>query len=523
MENTEKTNKTGGLLSEFPKVTTSEWEAKILEDLKGADYDKKLIWKTAEGFSIKPYYRAGDLEQIEEQLSPLPGNFPFTRGTHAGNNNWEICQDIETPDITLSNTQAQDATGRGATALMLNARSLTSPEESAMMLKGVDLSKTSLHFNSSRSYIRFLANLKEGLEKIGQDVKNIKGSVDFDPISYLLLNGNFHASREKDMLEAADLIDFAEKDLPGFRVITINGQYLHNSGSTLVQELAFSLASGCEYLSFLTENGLSVDRIAPRMVFNFAAGSDYFPEIAKLRAARMLWARIVEQFNPADRNSAKMHIHVTTANWNKTIYDPYVNLLRTTTEAMSAAIGGADLITVLPFDLDYKEPDDFSLRIARNQQIILKEESSLDKVIDPSAGSYYIESLTAAFADAAWKLFLEVEEKGGMIEAIKAGFVQDKVNESAKNRAADIASRKTFVLGTNQHPNIAESMLSKIQSEEEMDDFATQGLTPMYKTIEVFRGADGFRRPPAGYRNMGKRRQQTSACIPAHHRQPGHA
>ncbi|MHC1778347.1 MAG: methylmalonyl-CoA mutase family protein [Lentimicrobium sp.] len=492
IDNTEKTDKPGGLLSEFPGVETSAWEAKILEDLKGADYEKKLIWKTADGINIKPYYRAGDLDGLNEQMDSLPGIFPYLRGTRADKNDWEICQDIETSNIETANAQATDAVTRGATALSLNAKSITGSAEAAMVLKDIDVAKNSLHFNSSRSYIEFMAFLKEGLGALGHNPTLVKGSIDYDPISYLLLKGNFHHSQEEDLLEAIDLIDLAEKELPGFRVITVNGQYFHNSGSTLVQELAFALASGTEYLAFLTGKGLSVDQAASRIVFTFATGSNYFPEIAKLRAARMLWARIVEQFKPASPESARMRIHVTTANWNKTIYDPFVNLLRTTTEAMSAAIGGADLITVLPFDLDYREPDDFSLRIARNQQIILKEESSLEKVVDPSAGSYYIESLTAAFADAAWKLFLAVEEKGGMIAAIKAGFVQDLVNESAKQRVAEIASRKTIVLGTNQHPNTGEAMLEKIQAEVEDEDDELPGLPPKYKTIEVFRGADGF-------------------------------
>ena len=492
MSNTEDNNKPGRLLTEFPGVSTSEWEARIQQDLKGADYEKKLLWKTAEGLIVKPYYRAEDLDAIKNLTDTLPGEFPYLRGTTAENNDWLVCQDIEPASAEQANKQAITAVTRGATALSLNAKSLSGSAEVSMMLKGIDAEKICLNFNSSRSYIQFLGYLKQGLTNLGFDATKIKGSVDFDPISYLLLKGNFHYSQEKDLNEAIDLIDLAGKELPGFKVITVNGQYFHNSGSTLVQELAFALASGNEYLAFLTGKGLKVDQAATRMVFAFATGSNYFMEIAKLRAARMLWARIVEQYNPVYSESAKMYIQVTTANWNKTIYDPYVNLLRTTTEAMSAAIGGADQVTVLPFDLNYKEPDEFSMRIARNQQIILKEESSLDKVVDPSAGSYYIESLTSALAEAAWQLFLEVEEKGGMIEAIKAGFIQDQVLESAKLRTAEIAARKTIVLGTNQHPNTTEKMLDKIQAEDDGEPIETPGLDPKYKTIEIFRASDGF-------------------------------
>jgi len=215
-------------------------------------------------------------------------------------------------------------------------------------------------------------------------------------------------------------------------------------------------------------------------------------EIAKLRAARLLWARIVEQYQPASPESAKMRIHSVTASWNKTIYDPYVNMLRTTTEAMSAALGGADMITVLPFDLNYKEPDGFSMRMARNQQIILKEESSLDKVVDPAAGSYYIENLTASLADAAWRLFLEVEEKGGMTEAVQSGFIQNSVAASAAQKNAEIAARRTVMLGTNQYPNMTENMLDKIQADEEEEDAEITDPVPVYKTMEPYRGADAF-------------------------------
>ena len=293
MDNTEKNSKPGGLLTEFPCVATSEWEAKILQDLKGADYEKKLIWKTAEGFSVKPYYRAEDLESLKSQLGSLPGQFPYVRGTKAVTNDWEICQDIETAAPEHANACALDATKKGANALSINAANLKGAAAVATLLKGVDTARTSLHFNSSNSYIEFLGWLKEGISLSGSNAAAIKGSFDFDPIRYLLLKGNFHYSQEGDLNEGYDLIKLAETDLPGFRVIAVNGQYFHNSGSTLVQELAFALASGNEYLSYYTGKGLNVDQVAPRMVFAFATGSNYFMEIAKLRSSRILWARIV--------------------------------------------------------------------------------------------------------------------------------------------------------------------------------------------------------------------------------------
>jgi len=489
MDNNTNINPTERLFQEFPGVSTDAWEAKIKEDLKGADYEKKLIWKTAEGFSIKPYYRAEDLDSIKALTESLPGQFPFIRGNKTNGNDWKICQDIESADIKTANRIAADALARGANAVSLNVENVNTAGDLKALLKDIDVTKTTFSFNSSKSYPKFAGLLVEAL---GGNAAETCGSFDFDPISYLLLNGNFHFSHEKDLAEALELHKIAGTGLPHFRLITVNGHYFHNSGSTLTQELAFALASGNEYLASLTSNGIEIDKAAKSIIFSFASGSNYFMEIAKLRAARLLWARIVEQYQPKSMECAAMRIHVTTANWNKTIYDPYVNLLRTTTETMSAALGGADIITVLPFDLNFKEPDEFSTRIARNQQIILKQESSLEKVVDPASGSYYIESLTASMADSAWQLFLNVEEKGGVIEAVKAGFIQDAVAASAKQCNADIAGRRTIMLGTNQHPNPLEKMLDKIQADEDYDEETTAGPVPVYKIMETYRGADAF-------------------------------
>ena len=235
------------------------------------------------------------------------------------------------------------------------------------------------------------------------------GSLNFDTISYLLLHGDFYQSKQGNFDEAEYLIQTIRKKLQGFRPITINGHLFNNAGATLVQELAFSLASGNEYLAALTSKGLPVDSVADSLQFSFGIGSNYFMEIAKLRAARLLWSTIVEQYHP---ESTKMFIHSTTSLWNKTVYDPYVNLLRTTTEGMSAAIGNTDSMTILPFDFPYKNESEFSRRIARNQQLILKEEAYLDKIVDPAAGSYYVENLTNPVAMHSWELFKAIEEKG---------------------------------------------------------------------------------------------------------------
>ena len=263
---------------------------------------------------------------------------------------------------------------------------------------------------------------------------------------------------------------------------------LHNSGATITQELGMGLAWANEYLGALTEAGLGVDEVAPRLTFAFCTGSNYFMEIAKLRAARMLWAQIVAQYQPVREESAAAFIHSSASAWNKSIYDPYVNLLRSTTETMSAAIGGANSIHVSNFDEAYRKPDEFGSRIARNQQIILKEESFMDKIVDPAAGSYYIENLTDSIARYAWDQFIAIEEKGGFAKAVETGYIQDEVARSAAQRDADLASRKLVLTGVNQYPNLNESMAKEI--EETHCGCGCKGGA--FKTLKPYRGAAAF-------------------------------
>jgi methylmalonyl-CoA mutase len=232
--------------------------------------------------------------------------------------------------------------------------------------------------------------------------ENVVASASLDPIGTFILKGKL----TKDAISKLKPVVEKTKDVPQFRVIGVHGKIFANSGSSIVQELAFSLAQGAEYLTQFTELGMNIDDVAKTIKFNFGIGNNYFMEIAKLRAARLLWAQIVKAYNPASDCAAKLIAHCETSRYNKTIYDPHVNMLRTQTEAMSAALGGAHSITVLPFNAIYEEPSNLSERVARNQQILLKEESYLDKVSDPAAGSYYIENLTASIVEQAWKLFL---------------------------------------------------------------------------------------------------------------------
>ncbi len=308
------------------------------------------------------------------------------------------------------------------------------------------------------------------------DVLKLQGSINCDPIDRMLRKGRDYEKAEiiaklKSVIENISA-------LPFYRVIGVNAIDLNNAGAHISQELGYALSWGNEYLASLVEAGVDTSLAAKKIKFNFGVGGNYFMEIAKFRAARLLWAKIVAAYKPVCRVkdckntpadgtclcAAKMKIHAETSSYNKTIYDANVNMLRTQTEAMSATLGGVDSLTVNPYDNTFKTSDDFSERIARNQQLLLKEESHFDKVVDPGAGSYYIETLTASIAEQAWKVFLEVEEQGGFFAAVKSGIVQNTIKATNDARHTSIASRREVLLGTNQFPNFNEIGKNKIET-----------------------------------------------------------
>lgn len=476
------------LFREFSPVPTSQWEEKIRKDLKGADYEKKLVWKTDEGFDVRPYYRKEDITD-PAIAGALPDHPPYTRGVRKDHNDWIIRQDLVCQDPVQANKAALDAIAKGVNAIGFCAKDITTHKQISQLLCGIDLTGRSIHFTSSRSYPLTLELFIYEINNRELDGKKVTGSLNFDPVSYLLLYGDFYISWKNNIEEAEYLLKTARKKVPKIRILTVNGHYFRNSGSTIVQELAFSLASANEYLAGLTDRGLTVDAITPQIQFTFATGSDYFLEIAKLRAARRLWSQLVELYHPEKKDAGKMFIHSVTSTWNKTVFDPYVNMLRTTVEGMAAAIGNSDSIAILPFDFVYKKENGFSSRIARNQQLILKEESYLNKIVDPSAGSYYIEKLTDSIAVHAWNLFRKIEEKGGALECIKSGFIQDEIEKINLKKQADLAKRKMIMIGTNQYPDLAETMLPSIDLKESPELKSSQ---VRYKTLKPSRGSESF-------------------------------
>ncbi|MFO7827125.1 MAG: methylmalonyl-CoA mutase family protein [Bacteroidales bacterium] len=479
------------LFDEFPPVSTQEWEDKINADLKGADYEKKLVWRTIEGFNVQPYYRAEHLKNLEH-LKYVPGEFPYVRGNKVKSNAWYIRQNIDATDPVEANKKALNVLMKGVDSVGfdLTGKDSFSEKDFENLLNNICLESIELNIMGAHAAHPFVDFLKTKIESENIDKNQIKGSVCFDPLAHLSLRGNFCKSQNEVFDTAKELIEKA-KDIPNFRVIGVNGEMFNNSGASLVQELGVALSMGNQYLNILTEKGLDIDLVAQNFKFTFGVGTNYFMEIAKFRAARMLWAKIVEAYEPGDKEVAKMNVYAVTSKWNQAIYDPYVNMLRGTTESMSAVLSGIDSLTVTPYDVPFEKPTEFAERIARNTQIILKEESYFDKVVDPAGGSYYIENLTASIAEHAWNLFKEIEGKGGYIEAFKSGIIQENVKETANKRNLNIASRKEVILGVNQYPNAEEKIEPKYGAEtiittiDKRDDAIGEPLKPYRGAEEI--------------------------------------
>ena len=496
MANTEKAK----LFAEFPPVSTEQWEAVITTDLKGADYERKLVWRTAEGFNVRPYYRAENLEGIDF-LGSEAGEFPYVRGTRKSND-WAIHQTVSVTCPKAANEEALKLLNSGVNSLgfcFCSADEVTA-ETIDTLLEGIYLPAVELTF-CGKNFVPTADLIMAKVESLGLEKDQVKINFIFDPIVKDLSTKGIYCCGDTEgtaCYEAVAAMIKKTADYKYIRVVNVSGATFSNAGSTIVEELAFSLAAGHDYLVKLTEMGLPIDLVARKVRFTFAVTANYFMEIAKFRAARMLWANIVKGYNPEKECSCKMMAHAVTSTWNQTAYDPYVNMLRGTTEAMSATLGGVHSLEVLPFDYAFEQPTEFSKRIARNVELLLKHESHFDQVIDPAGGSYYIENLTKNIAEQAWKLFLEVEDKGGYVEAFKAGFIVERVKASAAAKDKNIATRREILLGANQYPNFTEVADAAV-SAETVTRNAAEGnvLTP-------YRGAMAFEAMRLGVDRSGK-------------------
>jgi len=452
------------LFSDFTAPSAEEWRAKIEVDLKGADYQKKMVWRTNEGFSMEPFYRKEDVEKLAT-VNALPGEFPYVRGNKAADNEWYVRQDIKCDCPKEANAKALDILNKGVTSLGFCIPSeKVSAEYIETLLEGIYVECVELNFQTCQCKSVELAEILVAyFEKKGVNKENVAGSISFDPIEKIISKGKDVSGilgNAKQMVETLAAY-------PKFRAIAVNAYKLTNAGAYSYQDLGYALAWGNEYLAELTEAGVDACEAAKSIKFNLGINGVYFMEIAKIRAARMLWAQIVSQYTDCafgdgqNAEAAKMHVCAITTTYNQTVFDSYVNMLRSQTEAMSAALGGVESIVVIPFDEPYETPTEFAERIARNQQLLLKDECHFDRMVDVAGGSYFIEELTTALAGQAWKLFLAVEEAGGFLAEAQAGNIQNVINETNATRHANAGKRREFLLGTNQFPNFTEKSEGK--------------------------------------------------------------
>ncbi|MCF7567758.1 methylmalonyl-CoA mutase subunit beta [Sabulilitoribacter arenilitoris] len=418
------------LFDDFSSVSAKQWRQKIQVDLKGADYNNTLIWNSNEGISVKPFYHADEFDTY-----PKPSN---TRATQ-----WKICQSIFVADVKKSNLKAIDAIERGAESIKFII-----PNDSISiddLLKNINYASTPIYFD-----LRFLnENYVKQLSVIPAEAGI---QVQTDIIGNLARNGNWFNNLKDDHKHFESIV----KSTNSF---SVDASLYQNAGANMVQQLAYSLAHANAYLNHLESVIVIEAKQSLNINFQISVGTNYFFEIAKLRALRMLWGTLASEYNINN----DCHIFVTPTQRNKTLYDYNTNMLRTTTECMSAILGGANTICNLPYDTIYHKNNEFGERIARNQLLVLKHESYFDKVNNPTDGTYYIESLTQQLAEKALDLFKDIEANGGFLKQLKEGTIQRKIKESANKEQQQFDAGKEVLLGSNKHPNANDKMKNELE------------------------------------------------------------
>ena len=465
------------LLQDFETTNKTVWIDKAIERLKDKDF-QALGTSTYEGIRQEPFYTADD----QPKTLLTSGDF----GNTAQWQNREVVhffpwvdddQDIlieDAPRLTqTANGLAIQALDKGADAVhfdLWGADAILIDFEA--LLKNIDLSKYAVGFTFNGRSESFISQLEK---------TQWSGTIDYDFLANWTISGQYHNTVFEDL---AELIHYTHHH-PRIKALTINTTNMHNAGANAVQELAFGLSTAVEYIHQLTDLGLDLNLLLRNVEFSMGTGSNYFMEMAKFRALRMLWKQVVTGYG-VDSAQVPLTLHAQTSTWNKTISDVYVNMLRSTTEAMSAVIGGCDALSVLPYNDFFTEPDNFSRRIARNVSTLLKEESYLDKVIDAGSGAYYIENLTHTLAKQSWELFQQTEQKGGFMKAFKAGFIQTEIEKTAGERINNAEAGKDVLVGTNKYENKEE----KVENVPADNDTSGQNGLRLLKLQRVAEGIE---------------------------------
>ncbi len=422
------------LFSEFPEISTQEWLNLITKDLKGADFDSNLRTPTPDGFTIQPFYRAEDVEK----LNYLRENKDLFRKNQKLSNRQRI--EIQNIEILPNEIRELHSKGVDAVEILLPEHINFTINDLVPMIRTAEELNLEVHFVTDRYFTELIDLLNN---------TKLSCSIGFDPLGYIAVNGSEYNSFSGISAFFQDLPKFSEN----VKVININAKHFGNAGASASQELGCGLAMLSEYLNITAETNTN---ILPHIQYVSSVGSHFFIEIAKLKATRLLYQNVAETYFPNAKITPYIHTETTTR--NKTAYSKHTNILRATTEAMSANLGGADSFCALPFDAFTGEHSDLAKRIARNTQIILNQEAKIDAVINPAEGSYYIENLTDKIAETAWTFFKEIEAQGGYFEALKTGFIQAKIEETAQKAEQSVAENKTTVLGVNKYPDNTETI-----------------------------------------------------------------
>ena len=451
------------------------WRTLAAKELGGKD-PESLTWTTPEGIAVKALYTAADLEGLDIDRQ-LPGVTPFTRGPRAtmySNRPWTIRQyaGFSTAEDSNAFYRANLAAGQMGLSVAFDLAThrgydsdhervvgdvgkagvaIDSVEDMKILFDGIPLDKMSVSMTMNGAVLPVLAGYIVAAEEQGVDQSKLAGTIQNDILKEFMVRNTYIYPPAPSMRIVADIIDHTSKHMPKFNSISISGYHMQEAGATAVQELGFTLADGWEYVRVATERGLDIDEFAGRLSFFFAIGMNFFMEVAKLRAARLLWTRIVSNFDPKKPSSSMLRTHCQTSGVSLTEQDPYNNVVRTAYEAMAAVFGGTQSLHTNSFDEAIALPTEFSARIARNTQLILAEETGVTQVVDPLAGSYYVEALTQQLADEAWKLIEEVEALGGMTKAVESGMPKLRIEESAARRQAAIDRGEETVVGVNKY------------------------------------------------------------------------
>ena len=463
-------------MTDFPKKTLADWDALAAKDIGANGKLSDLTWNTPEGLDVKPLYTAADLEGLE--TDSLPGFAPFTRGPRAtmyAHRPWTIRQYAgfstaeKSNEFYRANLKAGQmglsvafdlATHRGYDSdhprvvgdVGKAGVAIDSVEDMKILFDGIPLDKMSVSMTMNGAVLPILAGYIVAAEEQGVSQDKLSGTIQNDILKEFMVRNTYIYPPEPSMRIIADIIEYTALNMPKFNSISISGYHMQEAGATAVQELAFTIADGLEYVRAAMSKGLPVDKFAPRLSFFFSIGMNFFMEIAKLRAARLLWARLMqEKFQPKDARSLALRTHCQTSGVSLTEQDPYNNVIRTAIEALAAVLGGTQSLHTNAFDEALGLPTPFSARIARNTQLIIAEETGVTNVVDPLGGSYYIENLTHSLADAALELINRVEGMGGMTKAVESGMPKLLIEEAAARRQARIDRGEEVIVGVNKY------------------------------------------------------------------------